>query len=587
MIKRIVSVLVMSSLLMGGAAESDAQSFLKQLGKEVHNAAKKAVVNAARENAQKNNQERKPASNQKPATRPAGSQQSEKARQSDQYIRSVESTQKTQKRMMVLPPAEHEAFFEPLGYPTDEGTCEWVCPAPPAAVKDYGKWAEGLKPVSALTNASLAKEVKLLESRFNRSVEIINAVIDRYDKAYNEFVGRANLINDMVATLAEINATTSNEAQRQTQAAFLVRHLSAPEYARAIKSSLVPLGPYLNDKTKQYLAKYAELGSLHKAPRTKWDPYSNEKPETSVGGAAVGKPSPDGKGVDVDGLKFKIWLKTAKGDFFKLIEVNKAAVEGKDVVIPSHIMYKGKAYPVTEIGSGVFAGTAAKSVTIPNTVNLIERSAFRNMTAMKTIEIPSSVKTIDAFAFAGSKELVEVIFPETIKKMDFFIFEGCPKLVNVVLPKNLKTIGMGLFKDCPMLKTVTLPQNLEAIPDRLFLNCKSLTNIKFPETVKAIGNEAFCGCSSITAFDLPSSLESVGMAAFKNCSKITSLYFPSSVTDIDGCIEGCKSLKTITLSSAYNNFYVLVGIFGGTHLFPESYFATATIPPAFKFEDNE
>ncbi len=493
-----------------------------------------------------------------------------------------------QQRKLVLPPDDHAALFEPLSYPTSDGTVAWVCPAPPHPSKDLGPWAAGLKQLQSLTNASLVEEMQILEPMVHRSTYIINAIIDRYDRDESELGGRARALNDMVKALKELNDPTGNEAQRQYPAHSLVRALSRPEYARAINSGLMPLEPYLTDEARTYFAKHGGLENAHKAARTKWDPNADEKAETSVGGAATGRLSPDGKSVDVDGLKFKIWLKTAKGDYFTLTEVNKSAVEGKDIAIPGHIMYKGKAYPVREIGSSAFAGTAAKSVVLPNTVNMIDREAFCNMPYLKTIEIPSSVKTVKAFAFAGCRELAEVRFPDSVTKMEFFIFEGCPKLANVVLPKNLKTMGQGTFKDCPMLRTVTLPEVLGSVPDRFFYNCKSLTNIKFPETVTSIGSEAFFNCSGMTAINLPSSLETVGSDAFKNCSKITSLYFPSSVTDIDtGCIDGCRSLKTITMSSAYNNFYVLVRIFGGTHLFPESYFATATIPPAFKFEDNE
>ncbi len=467
-----------------------------------------------------------------------------------------------QQNNVTLPPKTHSAFFEPMGYPTEDGKTEFVCPKPPHPSKDLSQWAAGLKPVRELSNESLARELELLEPLLQRETYIINAIIGRYDEAYNEFWGRTNSVNDLVKALDGLNDPA--DVQKQIQARALIRILSRPEYARMLNSSLIPMEQYLTDKAREYYAQYGGLENARKAKRTKWDPNSNVPQETSVGGAAVGKLQPDGT-LDIDGLNFKIFLKTAQGDFFRLVKVNKQAVEGKDIVIPGHIMYKGKAYPVKEIGSSALAGAGAKTVSIPATVTLIERSAFVNMPYIKIIDIPSSVKEIKHFAFSGCRELTEVRIPDSVTKLGGQIFENCPKLANVILPKNL-----------------------EAIPQRCFYNCRSLTGIKIPETVKSIGSEAFYNCSTLASITLPSALETIGWAAFKNCSKLTSLYIPSSVTEIDTeTTAGCKSLKTITMSSAYNNYYVLVRIFGGSEIFPMSYVNAAKIPPAFKFEDNE
>ncbi len=490
-----------------------------------------------------------------------------------------------QQNNVTLPPKTHSAFFEPMGYPTEDGKTEFVCPKPPHSSKDLSQWAAGLKPVRELSNESLAKELELLEPLLQRETYIINAIIGRYDEAYNEFWGRTNSVNDLVKALDGLNDPA--DVQKQIQARALIRILSRPEYARMLNSSLSPMEQYLTDKAREYYAQYGGLENARKAKRTKWNPNSNVPQETSVGGAAVGKLQPDGT-LDIDGLNFKIFLKTAQGDFFRLIKVNKQVVEGKDIVIPGHIMYKGKAYPVKEIGSLALAGAGAKTVSIPATVTLIERSAFVNMPYIKIIDIPSSVKEIKHFAFSGCRELTEVRIPDSVTKLGGQIFENCPKLANVILPKNLKKLEMNMFKDCQALKTVILPENLEAIPQRCFYNCRSLTGIKIPETVKSIDSEAFYNCSTLASIALPSALETIGWAAFKNCSKLTSLYIPSSVTEIDTeTTAGCKSLKTITMSSAYNNYYVLVGIFGGSEIFPMSYVNAAKIPPAFKFEDNE
>ncbi len=573
MAKRIVTVLLI--VLMVGQVEVGAQSFLKELGKEVQKAAQKKKTNQAPAAG-------KPSQGQ----RPADSRQSEKARQSDQYRKSVESAQPDkEKRSFNIPPKDHAMFFEPLGYPNADGGVEWVCPAPPAASKDWGKWAEGLKPVTSLSCESLVKEMELLEPRFDRGKDIINAIIARYDDAQGELFARAGAINDYVEALDKVFDPTRNEAQKETPVYLLARVLGLDAYKRMLNSSIVPLRQYVNDKSIAYIEKYGGFENAHKAERTKWAPY-NDEAQVSEDGAAVGTLSADGKSVDVEGMSFKIFLKTADGDFFRLMNVNKPALEGKDVVIPSRIMYKGKSYPVTEIGSSAFLGAGAKSILIPNTVRKIEKSAFGSLPYVKNIEIPSSVKLIGDFCFSKCAELTEIKIPDSVTKIGSFAFSECPKLTTVTLPKNLKAMGEQTFKGCPMLKNVALPENLAAIPDRFFSGCKALASITIPQTVTSIGYAAFENCSGLGSIELPSSLNSIGSEAFKNCSKLTALYIPASVKEIDTMtVKGCKSLKTITMNKAYNNFYVLVGIFGGCEIFPESYYSTASIPAAFKFVD--
>ncbi len=567
MIKRIVAVLLVS--LFVGQVSVDAQNFLKELGKEVQKAAKKTINDAVNKNQSKSQ-----------------NASSEKARQSDEYIRSVESTQtKPDDRKINIPPAEHAVFFEPLGYPNTDGSLEWVCPAPPAASRDWGKWAEGLKPVTSLSSESLVKEMQLLEPRFDRRRDIINAIIGRYDAAEAELFARAGAINDFVEVIDDVYDPTRNEAQMAGPVQRLSHVLNQEAYKRMLNSSIVPLKQYVNDRTVKYLEQYGGFENAHKALRTKWTPYKDEA-QVSTDGAAVGTLSSDGKSVDVDGMNFKIFLKTADGDFFRLTNVNKPALEGRDVVIPARIMYKGKSYPVAEIGSSAFLGAGVKSIVIPNTVRKIERSAFGSLPYVRNIEIPSSVKLIGDFCFSKCAELTEMKIPESVTKIGSFAFSECPKLATVVFPKNLKKLGQQTLKDCPMLRNVTLPENLEALPDRFFSGCKSLSSISLPQTVASIGYASFENCSGLTAIELPSSLTAIEGEAFKNCSKLASLTIPASVKEIDTMtVKGCKSLKTITMNKAYNNFYELVRIFGGCEIFPESYYATASIPASFKFVD--
>ncbi len=140
-----------------------------------------------------------------------------------------------------------------------------------------------------------------------------------------------------------------------------------------------------------------------------------------------------------------------------------------DVTIPSR--YKGK--PVTEIDIGAFRDSSVTSVTIPDSVTLINDSAFAYCSSLTNISIPNSVTYIGLSAF-----------------------DGCTSLKSITLPSSLRNISEFLFHNCSQLTTIQIPDSVPSIQDYAFGNCTSLETIHIPVSVTFIGSYAFDGCPS-------------------------------------------------------------------------------------------
>ncbi len=478
-------------------------------------------------------------------------------------------------------PAEHTAFFEPIGYPTTTGKLGGKEVLPITQQSQVSAWVEAQVGVEFSTNQRLVDEFIEYEKALEGGRHRWEGNMVRRDLVGDEIRKRSGEIDNFVKKLkfAKNPDDIGNSEGEQVILSF-GRLLDSEMYKRTLNSSIAPLKPYLKEETIKYLESYGDLATLHSVEKTSWYPYAEiEKVQTSIEGFE-GFVNLSGK-IDIHGLQF-----TIKGKEATLSDIDVMNLTDEEVDIPGHIIRKGVRYPVTRIGEGTFAKATAKVIRIPNTVKVLERNAFLNMPNLKAVEIPESVTELGLSCFENCPELLEIKLPESVRKIDRLCFRDCRKLQTAVLPSSIKEFGERVFTNCSSLISVNLPEDLTSIPYQTFFGCRNLAAVKIPSTVKSIGDSAFEGCSKLKSFELPEGLMGIGTRAFANCSGLTSLVIPASVEDFGGQLtKGCKALKSVTMNSRYNNFYQLVGIFGETEIFPSSYFNTASIPAAFKFVD--
>ena len=171
----------------------------------------------------------------------------------------------------------------------------------------------------------------------------------------------------------------------------------------------------------------------------------------------------------------------------------------KDIKNPKHIVLKKG---ITSINVRGFAGTPSKAekywnynhkiktVKLPNTLKVIDDSAFAFCTSLEEVNIPKSVKSIGWRAFMESK-LKTITIPKKVKKISSSAFAHCNSLKSVTLKKGVKIIDGGAFDKCGSLSKVKIPNSVNEISYGAFDNCKKLKKITLPKSVKKIGKLAF------------------------------------------------------------------------------------------------
>lgn len=162
-----------------------------------------------------------------------------------------------------------------------------------------------------------------------------------------------------------------------------------------------------------------------------------------------------------------------------------------------------------------YTGEVGEKLVIPSTftgednvkyvVTKINTESFKDCTNLSSVTIPDTVMLIDSYAFAGCSSLSSVTIPEGdgMRTIRDSVFKDCTSLESIVIPD----LGIGgadnLFENCTSLKSVTLSEGIYQLPQHMFKGCTSLHYLRVPNWVKYISQMAFEG-SSLNNVDIDS-----------------------------------------------------------------------------------
>lgn len=185
---------------------------------------------------------------------------------------------------------------------------------------------------------------------------------------------------------------------------------------------------------------------------------------------------------------------------------------------------------------------------LPDSVEVIDVSAFDYDWTLRTITIPASLKYVGERAFYNTLlwEPEKLIFPE-----------GCEYIGDAAFHSALKSGG-----------TVSLPSTLK------YLGKESFTNAFLSDFVVSPENGAYCSenhaiytkdrkemlmlapdAKDVTEFRIPDGVEKISSECFNVIRGIETIYIPASVTEIpEGAIFSTFELKEIIVDEANPNY---------------------------------
>ncbi|OHT11362.1 hypothetical protein TRFO_19253 [Tritrichomonas foetus] len=266
------------------------------------------------------------------------------------------------------------------------------------------------------------------------------------------------------------------------------------------------------------------------------------------------------------------------------------------------------------------SNTKIESITIPDSVKLLEDGCFENCFQLTTvtfsdksqchtfgkkafykcgitsIELPKSLKLIGSFCFHECNQLNMIDLSKCHAKLSQNSISSCPSLTTLKINKsisfaessisdceNITTIeGSPIFNQTGLLidqksiyycnkntKSVTIPRNITLIPQKCF-NFQNFRKITFENgsDCMVIGENAFSS-SSVKKITIPDKTNIIQNYAFGNCTKLKSVIlsnnltrfgiFSFSLTNISS-IEIPKSVEKIPIGCFYgcNNLKTVI-----------------------------
>ena len=109
---------------------------------------------------------------------------------------------------------------------------------------------------------------------------------------------------------------------------------------------------------------------------------------------------------------------------------------------------------VERIERAAFEGCGSlESISLPSDLTEIEDDTFRRCSKLSSIDIPAGVVRIGS-AFCDCSGLTSITIPDSVTVLEAYAFSDCSSLLNITLPSSMASIEEGAFRNCSSLKDV-------------------------------------------------------------------------------------------------------------------------------------
>lgn len=207
---------------------------------------------------------------------------------------------------------------------------------------------------------------------------------------------------------------------------------------------------------------------------------------------------------------------------------------------------------VKEIGEGAFEGTKWLQTTLSAQEFVVVNGKLIGYKGTDTeVTLPDTVNVIGKEAFRGLTKITSIAIPESVTEIEAYAFEGCTALASVTMGANVATVGDYAFDGTLWLDNST--SEFVIVNGTLVGYNGTAVDVTIPTDVTAISAGVFAGNTTITSIALNGEV-AIGGSAFKGCTAL------ASVTGVEYILSACADSFDGTPygTSLLNNGYLVV-----------------------------
>ena len=198
-------------------------------------------------------------------------------------------------------------------------------------------------------------------------------------------------------------------------------------------------------------------------------------------------------------------------------------------------------------------GATAASFSVPDGVTDIGEYAFYNCKKLTTVSMPESVENLDRYSFARMEAMESLEIPESVTKLGGGVFADCGKLSEVSIPDSVQTIDYAAFSGCGSLESVVIPSGVKNLGSEVFYGCGKLAEVTVPDSVTVIGYAAFSDCGSLERVMIPAGVTTIDYSAFNECDSLRDVYYSGGETQWNA-IEISDENTCLTAAAIHYNW---------------------------------
>lgn len=266
---------------------------------------------------------------------------------------------------------------------------------------------------------------------------------------------------------------------------------------------------------------------------------------------------------------------------------------GEELTVPSSVEHDGKSYVVVRIGANAFAFGGFRTISLPDSVSVIEDGAFA-FSKLESFTIPDSVFSVGEKAFIGCHDLKSIVIGDSTYSIGKGAFAYCTSLKEIEIEgRNIQYImNEGMLMETKTRTLLFAPPGLGEVPGipevhviaEYAFSGSDAVNLTIPASVVSVEHAAFdsatiasidvdpanplfassdgilfdkdlctlilCPPGRSGSLTVPEGTETIAAESFYGCTKLVSVSIPGTVKTIEKrAFYGCDSLTTISIGA--------------------------------------